>query len=246
MKVDDTTAHCLRAALFSLTKARHRRGKAWKIRWRLSQVIPVNRTKARIIQAAIDLFARQGYGSTSIREIAKQADVNSALISYHFKNKQGVLEMIIVEYFETMFQQFEIRDSSGENAPRDYFEEFMSKARVLMEYQREHYKVTSMIQRELSVDSMLAREVMSTYLAKLKALFVSIVEKGIEAGQFRGDLDQDMKLIQLLSGVFFPYFNPRIIQEVFYIDPLSEEYIDKYMEDLSNTWREKFNKEESS
>ncbi|WP_170145193.1 forespore capture DNA-binding protein RefZ [Ammoniphilus oxalaticus] len=204
---------------------------------------PVNRTKVHIAQAAIELFSRQGFGSTSIREIAQKANVNSALISYHFKNKQGVLEMIMIEYFENLFERFAVQRIERTTEAFNYFDELMKIVQLLIRYQCEHIKVTRMIQRELSVDSTLVREVMSTYIAKLKALFTSLADEGISAGQFRADLNQDMKLIHVLSSIFFPYFNPQIIREVFYVDPMSEEYIETYIQYLANIWRSQFVRE---
>lgn len=45
-------------------------------------------TKSKILDAADKLFAENGFDGTSIREIAKAAEVNIAAINYHFKNKQ--------------------------------------------------------------------------------------------------------------------------------------------------------------
>ncbi|MEC9262881.1 MAG: helix-turn-helix domain-containing protein, partial [Pseudomonadota bacterium] len=45
-------------------------------------------TKARIIEAAEYLFALQGYGQTSMREITARADVNLASVNYHFGSKK--------------------------------------------------------------------------------------------------------------------------------------------------------------
>ncbi len=47
-------------------------------------------TKQKIIDASNELFAEQGYGGTSVRDIASKADVNLAAINYHFKNKENL------------------------------------------------------------------------------------------------------------------------------------------------------------
>jgi len=47
-------------------------------------------TKRKIIDAANELFAREGFAGASVRDIAKLADVNLASINYHFKNKEGL------------------------------------------------------------------------------------------------------------------------------------------------------------
>ena len=102
----------------------------------------VNRTKVHINRAAVELFSFQGFGSTSIREIAEKAKVNSALISYHFKNKQGILEHIMIEYFEGLFQRFESYQIAQTEEHPDYFEELMKMVQIVIEFQCEHQEVT--------------------------------------------------------------------------------------------------------
>ncbi|WP_164984902.1 forespore capture DNA-binding protein RefZ [Ammoniphilus sp. CFH 90114] len=194
-----------------------------------------NRTKVHILRAAIELFSVQGFGSTSIREIAEAAKVNAALVSYHFKNKQGVLESIMVDYFEKLFFELEA-DQSGQAEDRDSFADLMRVVDIVIGYQCKNLEVSRIIQRELSVDSMLIREVMSTYIAKLKANFSLHLERGIEAGQFRQDLEVDMQIIHMMSSIFFPYFNPQIIREVFYVEPLDDNYREEYVRYLSKIW----------
>jgi len=47
-------------------------------------------TKARIADAAKELFLEQGYRGTTVRAVAARAGVDQALISYHFGSKQGL------------------------------------------------------------------------------------------------------------------------------------------------------------
>ncbi len=52
-------------------------------------------TKGRILAAAFRQLAEHGYAALSIREIAKAAGVNHALINYHFRTKdQLVIEVL--------------------------------------------------------------------------------------------------------------------------------------------------------
>ena len=51
--------------------------------------------KGIITSIAIDLFAKKGFSVTSMRDIAKAAKVNVALIYYYFKNKEEILYHII-------------------------------------------------------------------------------------------------------------------------------------------------------
>jgi TetR/AcrR family transcriptional regulator, regulator of cefoperazone and chloramphenicol sensitivity len=44
-------------------------------------------TRARLLKAAIDVFAERGYENSTIREICSRAGANVALIHYHFGDK---------------------------------------------------------------------------------------------------------------------------------------------------------------
>jgi AcrR family transcriptional regulator len=50
--------------------------------------------KERIQQIAIELFTKQGYDKTSLREIAERMEVSKAALYYHFKSKEEILRSI--------------------------------------------------------------------------------------------------------------------------------------------------------
>ena len=54
-------------------------------------------SKSKILNASAELFVKNGYDGTSVRQIAKGAGVNIAMISYYFKSKEGVLVDLINE-----------------------------------------------------------------------------------------------------------------------------------------------------
>ena len=53
------------------------------------------KTCARILDAAEQLFAQQGIRATSLRAITREADVNLAAVHYHFGSKEGLLDAVI-------------------------------------------------------------------------------------------------------------------------------------------------------
>ena len=60
--------------------------------------------KEKIIEAAIEVFARQGYTNGSMHDIAKMAGVASGLIysPKFFKNKQDLLLSIVLSFWELL------------------------------------------------------------------------------------------------------------------------------------------------
>ena len=54
-------------------------------------------SRARLLSAALRLFAEHGFAKTSIRQIAEAAGANTALISYYFGDKKGLYNAAYAE-----------------------------------------------------------------------------------------------------------------------------------------------------
>ena len=76
--------------------------------------------KTRILEAAISLFAQKGFAAVGVREIAAEAGVNIAMISYYFDGKVGILMEILEEFFRRYFLVFEGVDDERKK-PEDCF-----------------------------------------------------------------------------------------------------------------------------
>jgi AcrR family transcriptional regulator len=55
-------------------------------------------TRARIVEAAMELFWLKGYGSTSIADILGRSQVNSGSLYHYFPGKQDVLVAVLEAY----------------------------------------------------------------------------------------------------------------------------------------------------
>lgn len=54
-------------------------------------------TRERIIEVSLELFAKRGFSGVSVRDIAKAVGVRESALYKHFKNKQDILDQIIIE-----------------------------------------------------------------------------------------------------------------------------------------------------
>jgi AcrR family transcriptional regulator len=52
-------------------------------------------TKTKILNSALELFARKGYSNTSISDIAKSARISKGLAYNYFESKQNIVESVI-------------------------------------------------------------------------------------------------------------------------------------------------------
>ncbi|WP_139956013.1 TetR/AcrR family transcriptional regulator [Flavicella sediminum] len=62
--------------------------------------------KEQILEAALHLFAQEGYAASSTSKIAKSAGVSEGLIFRHFGNKNGLLVELLKQTQETINQVF--------------------------------------------------------------------------------------------------------------------------------------------
>ncbi len=61
-------------------------------------------TRHSLIEAARARFARHGYAATTVREIAKDAGVNVALINRYFESKEGLFEACLTSTADALTQ----------------------------------------------------------------------------------------------------------------------------------------------
>lgn len=54
-------------------------------------------TRRRTREVALELFTRQGYEATSLREIADVLGINKASLYYHFASKEAILQSLVDE-----------------------------------------------------------------------------------------------------------------------------------------------------
>jgi AcrR family transcriptional regulator len=63
---------------------------------------PGSETRRKLMRAAEWLFADRGFAGVSVRDITDAANVNSALVGYHFRGKLGLLSAIYREHAEAL------------------------------------------------------------------------------------------------------------------------------------------------
>ena len=67
-----------------------------------------NQTRERILDATFRRLVSEGYAALSVREIAKDAGVNHALINYHFRSK----DQLVIDVLDAVNQRLLARQAS--------------------------------------------------------------------------------------------------------------------------------------
>jgi AcrR family transcriptional regulator len=90
--------------------------------------------KEKIMEAALQCFARQGYNGTRIRAIADAADVSEAALYRHFKSKEAVAQALFAQHF----QEFGKQMKAAFTTTRPALEKLQDVVRLLLKTYREN------------------------------------------------------------------------------------------------------------
>lgn len=185
-------------------------------------------SKEAIVEAAIILFNTNGFHGTSIRDIATKAKVNVANIAYYFENKHGLLEYCLTTYFEQYLMKIEEALPLLEEHPANCLKQV---AENILAFQCNNIQFTRFILREMSIDSQMVREIMSTYYVKEKYYFRKILEKGMQTKVFRSQSLPYM-IIQFKGLLTMPFLNTQYVTEVLHVFPQERFFQEKYLQEI--------------
>lgn len=183
-----------------------------------------NDKQHEILLVAERLFSEHGFDGTSVRDIAKAANINVAMISYYFGSKEKLLEALIIARIAGLRLQIE-------NLHKEALSPF-EKIDKLIElyitrinknkgmYQIIHFEISSK-KREINCESF--NEVKRYNLEALR----DIIEEGQEKGVFKPNINITM-IPPTVMGTFFHFqMNRTFYTELLELD--TEEKYDHYI-----------------
>lgn len=189
-------------------------------------------SREKVIHAAIELFNVQGFSGTSVRDIASKAGCNVALIFYYFGNKQGLLEELITSFLEGYVEAIEKQVTRAKNKEELAYDCLLQAIWDVLKYQQQHSQLACFVHREITLDTMLVRELMTTYLTKEKHLISSLFEIGRENGELHSDIN-DYLILQLRGMIILPFLHPQYIREVYHMMPHEHRFLDEYFSEIA-------------
>ncbi len=128
------------------------------------------KSKERILNAALDIFAEIGYDAARVDEIALKAKVKKPLIYYYFKSKQEILEELIDLYIQSIVEEKENYISNMENISEEILINRFDQRSIII---KENEKYLKIIALEILKNSPVAESI----LTKLKPLMTKALPK---------------------------------------------------------------------
>jgi TetR/AcrR family transcriptional regulator, fatty acid metabolism regulator protein len=139
-----------------------------------------------ILDAAIRVFARKGYHTCRVGDIAEEAGVAHGLLYHYFRSKEELLETIFRETWRDVLDAVRSVEKTDESAR----EQLAGIAKILLRSWRRDPDLVRVLVREVTRSSHLQQRI-----DEIDAAFSElelIIANGQEEGEFRADLDPRM------------------------------------------------------
>jgi AcrR family transcriptional regulator len=140
-------------------------------------------TRAHILQAALDCFAREGYDATGIAEICKRAGVSKGAFYHHFPSKHDLFMQLMEIWLARLDLGLQAAQASGPDVPQALVNMAGLMRNVLAEADN---RVSIFLEfwTEALHDPAVWRETVAPY-RRYRAFFAQRVEAGIAEGTLR-------------------------------------------------------------
>ena len=81
----------------------------------------MNKTKRKIFETSMKLFAEKGYDATSIEDITETVGVAKGTLYYHFTSKEEIFDFLVEEGIKLLQNSVDIKIANGSNRVESFF-----------------------------------------------------------------------------------------------------------------------------
>jgi AcrR family transcriptional regulator len=180
-----------------------------------------NEKQIAIIDTAEKLFSRNGFEGTSVRDIAHEAGINVAMISYYFGSKEKLMEAIFERKTSYLKVKIENLIDNKTITPYekicllidDYVDRFYN--------QREFHKVM-MREQIMEKNTVVMTAIIELKKKNLESI-TELITEGQNAGVFRRNIDVMMMVTTMVGTVSQMFTSCRFYKEVSHMEQLTDE-----------------------
>ncbi len=164
----------------------------------------------RLLAAAADLFARDGFDAVSVRQITSRAKANLGAITYHFGSKEALYHAVIDRVGAHLADRF-VAITAERGTPLERISRI-----VTMVLTEPHLPAPSMILRELATDRPLPPPLVQMMQRNMGAM-MALIREGQADGSIRAG-DPSLLAMSVMAQPFLLRMVSRIPRDVAGVD----------------------------
>jgi len=140
----------------------------------------MNKTKRKIFETSMKLFAEKGYDATSIEEITATVGVAKGTLYYHFSSKEEIFNFLIEEGIKLLQNSIDIKTAKLDNYIDKLKAVILIEIKIVVKYE-DFIKILLSQLYGTEARNIKCQKHIFEYIDKIE----KIVEAGIEAGQIK-------------------------------------------------------------
>lgn len=155
--------------------------------------------QVQILEAAENLFAQKGFDGTSVRDIAEEAGVNLAMISYYFGSKEKLFEAMFAYragayrlQIENILQKKELGPMERINLLADQY---------IDKFTRQQCFHRVMVREQMAEKNEFITQQINELKTRNQAMIRELIAEGQEKGVFRNDIDIPLMMATLTGTI---------------------------------------------
>lgn len=184
----------------------------------------LNEKQILILEVAEKLFAENTFDGTSVRQIATEAKVNVAMISYYFGSKEKLLEAL----FLYRSADFRMQVENVLSKDISYLERINDIIDLTIKRIHRNRRTHKIVHFEYSNKGRQSN--LSSYEAQKKEnlkLLEHFIQEGQKAGAFTKNVNIQLLVPTILGTYFHFYYNQRFYKSLLHLD--DEKALDHYV-----------------
>jgi AcrR family transcriptional regulator len=169
--------------------------------------------RQRLLRAARELFAEQGFDATTTKQIAQRADANAAMIHYYFGDKAGLHGAMLEDAMAPILSGLDrMAGDPAQLSPEDFIDLYMRTLSARPWLPR-------LVVRDVLPENGRLREVFFSQVAhRVAAAIPALIRRSQNSGAMRSELDPMMVMMSLASLAVFPFLAGDLLRPVLGIE----------------------------
>jgi AcrR family transcriptional regulator len=140
-------------------------------------------TRERIFNAALDLFALDGYDRTSVRRIAREVGITESAVYRHYPSKEAILDAIFAYAESRIYTPLPVEQDIGSGGGVSIFRGLLEPLPAIIKADPSIVKIMRVMFGEMRHNEKIRRYFQKEYAERadnyLEGLFKRCIEKGV-------------------------------------------------------------------
>src|SRR5690606_3565515 len=170
----------------------------------------------RLLDAALDCYAREGIAAASVRSIAAQAGVTPALVNYYFGSKEALLDAVVEERLLPVIGRLRAAIDTAGDDPRKLAAGFVQGMHAAVE---RYPWLPSLWVREILSEGGALRDLLIDQISpRVPRVLAERFGAARARGDLNGELDPRLLVVSLVGLTLFPLAAAPIWERLFDAD----------------------------